>query len=180
MKIPKKLFNTYKINKAWFLKSPNSIHGVLHEYRVLIYAYIIGTWEKANVESLCYAAIYHDVRRKNDGYDKNHSKRAAKWVKNNFNLKNINQIINIIYWHTPSDKDIPKITKEIKCFKDADALDRLRINDFNKNYLRTKSSKKLISFAKELYNLTNQQKKTIKEPIKNILLAINKINYKIK
>jgi len=177
MEIPKKIFKKYKINNDWFKKNPNSIHGVLHEYRVLIYAYIIGTMEKADVESLCYAAIFHDVRRNNDGYDINHSKRAAKWVKNNFNLKNIEQITQIIYWHTPSDKNIPKITKEIKCFKDADALDRFRIHDFNKNYLRTKSSKKLIDFARELYNLTNKQKQTIKDPLKNILLAIKKINY---
>jgi len=176
MEISKNLFNKYEINKKWFKKNPNSIHGILHEYRVLIHSYIIGIKEKANIESLCYASIFHDVRRYNDGFDIKHSDRAANWTKKNFTyLKNIDEIVNIIYYHTPADNKIPNITKEIKCFKDADALDRFRIGIFDRRFLRTKTSKKLVNFAMELYIITEKQKVKIKDPKENVILALKKL-----
>lgn len=173
--IDKKLFRKYSIKPEWFKHNPYSIHGILHEYRVLVLASILAAWEKADSESICFAAIFHDVRRNNDGFDKKHADRASKWVKQ-FKLKTIDEIEYLIKWHTPSDKDIPELTLNLKCFKDADALDRWRIGDLDPNYLRTESARKLLNFSRQLFELTNAQKEKIMNPKRNILKALKDLN----
>lgn len=171
IKIPKTLFDKFSINQEWFKREPFSMHGVLHEYRVLIFAFLIGTREGADVEALCYSAIFHDTQRNDDGFDLEHAARAAEWV-NKFDIYNIKKIKNIIKWHTPSDKDIPDLNLEIKCFKDADALDRWRIGDLDEKYLRTKTAKELLDFSKKLFNLTDSRKHTTKNPKENMIESL--------
>lgn len=172
IKVPKSLFDKFFINEAWFKREPFSIHGILHEYRVLIFAFLIGKKEGANVNALCYASIFHDTQRNNDGLDLEHADRAAEWV-NKFDIPNIDKVSQIIKWHTPSDKDIPDLNLEIKCFKDADALDRWRIGDLDKKYLRTETAKELLDFSKKLFNLTDNNKQTTKDPRENMIESLS-------
>lgn len=172
IKIPKTLFDEFSIDKNWFKREPFSMHGILHEYRVLVFSFLIGKREGADINSLCYASIFHDTQRHNDGYDLQHADRAAEWVMK-FNFPNIQKISKIIKWHTPSDKDIPDLNLEIKCFKDADALDRWRIGDLNSKYLRTNSARELLEFSKSLFDLTDKQKDDIKDPRKNIIKSLS-------
>ncbi|MHB8904413.1 MAG: HD domain-containing protein [Patescibacteria group bacterium] len=176
IKIPKTLFDKFSINSEWFKREPFSMHGILHEYRVLIFAFLIGTREGADVDALCYASIFHDTQRNDDGFDLEHADRAAEWVNKfdipKFNIPNIEKIKNIIKWHTPSDKDIPDLNLDIRCFKDADALDRWRIGDLDIKYLRTETARELLDFSKKLFSLTDSKKQVIKDPKENIIASL--------
>ncbi len=177
MNIPKKIFEKYEIDPLWFKKDPFSIHGILHEYRVLVYCYLIGTAEKADVGSLCRAAIFHDTQRIDDDLDPEHGKKAAEWFLENFDLKNKEKIKYLIWWHMPEDSMAPEMNLDLKCFKDADALDRWRIHNFDEKYLRTKTGRKLVSFSKKFFELTESQKQIIIDPRENILKALHKLGY---
>ena len=175
-KISKNIFEKYRINEDWFFNNPNSIHGVLHEYRVLTYSYLIALLEKSDLDAVCFSAIFHDIMRHNDDIDKNHGKRASDWICENLNMKNKDKIMYIVKWHVPKDSEAPEMTLELKCFKDADALDRWRIGDFNEKFLRTKSSRQLIDFSKKLYKITEEQKEIIKDCRENILIALESMD----
>ena len=41
-----------------------------------------------------------------------------------------------ITWHVPPDDQCPEWTPELRCLKDADGLDRVRLGDFAPSYLR--------------------------------------------
>lgn len=171
IKIPNYIFVKYNLDKVNF-QFDSDLHGKLHEYRVLIFAYLIGIMENANIDLLCNAAKYHDTWRFDDGYDMDHGIRAFDWLKeNDFD----EELCYIVKWHVPDDKFIPKMTLNLKCFKDADALDRWRINDLNISYLRTDSSKLLVEFAKKLNDLTKNgdSNNDPKETIINALIKLD-------
>lgn len=117
-KIPKNLFDKFYIHEKWFKHNPFGIHGILHQYRVLALSYLIGKMEKVDVNILCYSAIFHDVRKNNDGIDIFHGKRAEKWVLKNYpNLKDIPKIYDIIFWHNISDNQILNLQKKLNVLK---------------------------------------------------------------
>ncbi len=153
----------YAPKREWFT-TPTKIHGIMHETRVLVYVELLGQMTyveyKIDVESLRYAAITHDVKRINDWYDFPHGARAAKWL---LDTKPIPEqyclsTAEIVKWHVTQDIAIPKMTKELEVFKDADGLDRWRIGDLNTNYLRTSHSVNMVETAKALFLLSNALK----------------------
>lgn len=175
VKIPREIFDKYNINEEWFHMDSGTIHGTLHEYRVLVHAFIISSLEGADTEAVCYASIFHDIQRYNDWTNKDHGLRAANWVKNNFNHKKKKKIMYLINWHVPDDHEAPDMTLDLKCFKDADALDRWRVGGLDTKYLRTKAAKKLFDFSKDFYELTAKQKGKISDSKENILAALEKL-----
>jgi hypothetical protein len=46
------------------------------------------------------------------------------------------------------------MTPELMCIKDADGLDRVRINDLNPSFLRTETARLLVAQAWDLYRAT--------------------------
>lgn len=56
--------------------------------------------------------------------------------------------------HETSDRDIPVMTPELMCIKDADGLDRVRIDDLNPSFLRTETARLLAIQAWNLYRAT--------------------------
>lgn len=168
-KIPSDIFEKYRIDPEWFVRK-SKIHGIMHEYRVLVFAYLIGVGENANVDFLCEAAIAHDTQRHADGLDLEHGKRAAEWLKQKNRPE---EICRIVEWHVPDDKLAPSMTLDLKCFKDADALDRWRIHDLNVSFLRTDTAKGLVEFSKQLYGLTAKVQCNYEAEMISALQALN-------
>lgn len=115
--------------------------------------------------------IYHDIGRVNDIDDEMHGYNATKklgFLENNYNIEDFNTIKFVIESHSLDDNKDYEILKKydiikenralriLKIIKDADALDRVREYPYlNIKYLRTDSSKKLVSFSCELFNSYN-------------------------
>lgn len=165
--------DTYRPDPSWFAHNPHGIHGVGHAARVLLWADRIGRRLQAggvalDLEAVRWAAVLHDVGRLSDGIDRGHGLRSAAWVRNNrgrlpFVLPQdgivlaedaVERILTCCRWHEISDRDIPAIGPELVCIKDADGLDRVRINDLDPAYLRTGPARLLVADAWDLYHAT--------------------------
>jgi hypothetical protein len=59
----------------------------------------------------------------------------------------MDQILYCCRWHDVDDAGIPHMTPELVCLKDADGLDRVRINDLNPDLLRSEYARSLVSDA---------------------------------
>jgi hypothetical protein len=158
--------NTYRPSPSWFAHNPYGIHGIGHAARVLVWANLIGQQVRANgiplsLEVVRWAAVLHDVGRLSDGWDKGHGARSADWVVKNrdnlpFTLPDdlFDRVLLCCRWHEITDQDIPTMTAELICIKDADGLDRVRINDLNPDYLRSEAARLLVAQAWSLYRAT--------------------------
>ena len=154
-----KLMREFEPKSKWLLHDSH-LHGVGHMMRVfilqeLICDELIAKGITVNREATRWAAMAHDVGRVDDGIDREHGFRSAKWIKENFssimapNL--LDTVTYIVHWHVPSDEEAPVMTTELQVLKDADALDRVRLNDLDPRYLRIEVSKSLIGIAEDLY-----------------------------
>lgn len=150
-------------------------HGINHNIRVCFFAYIISTNEnisKRDFELIMEACKYHDIGRINDNEDALHGQRSADnltFLQDKYTEEELNYIKTIVTSHSRNDKDFNKIAKKNnikdikKCkklheiLKDSDGLDRVRLHYpyVNIKYLRTKTARKMIPFAHELYNNYN-------------------------
>lgn len=161
-----------KIRTQWFFQ-PYGIHGIAHTRRVLFLTLLIAYNESisdTDTELLCYAAMLHDVGRTNDYYDLAHGMKSWQKIEKLQLLKKIffeekRELLKVlIVFHAINDDIGLKKIQESKLiqnkdlaiclfriFKDADNLDRVRLGDFNKEFLRTNSSMSLVSIAEELY-----------------------------
>ncbi len=156
------------IKKEYFHKS-GGIHGITHTRRVLFLTLIL-SWMEGLTETdrglLCQAAIYHDIGRSNDNFDPEHGRESYLKILQNklINLEAQEQEILrfIIENHCISDRQARQVLKDYQVsdpehlfklyliFKDADGLDRIRINDLDIKQLRTPSAHKLLLVAREL------------------------------
>lgn len=158
------------LKEEYFL-NPKGIHGILHAKRVLLLSLILNYFDGAPeyTDILIYASMYHDIGRgNNDNQDFNHGKYSFKKInelqlldKFNINDEDRNILKFIIDFHCIDDKeainqignysikDKDKALFIFNIFKDADALDRVRIQDLDVNLLRTDISKKMPLLAKE-------------------------------
>jgi HD superfamily phosphodiesterase len=165
-------FKFYKnqLKREWFF-SPDGVHGIAHIQRVLIFVLLLGVELKLNdheIDLLCLCAIYHDIGRSNDYYDEAHGLESYKKIQainlpmpKNDEDKNIINFI-IIYHCIDDDKAIEDLhnydidnkalaLKLYKAFKDCDALDRVRVDLLDINYLRFEQTKKYIPFAWNIF-----------------------------
>ena len=145
------------------------IHGIEHTYRVLLLVQELSELENLSQDQksiLEFCAIFHDIGRINDDIDDFHGIRSIKKLisldylgLNYFDNSIVKYIIEnhcisdkiafdkIINYDVRNDKEAIYL---LKLFKDADNLDRFRINDFNPKYIRLKSSLQLIEYSKQL------------------------------
>jgi hypothetical protein len=156
----------YEPAHLWFAHNPFGIHGISHAARVFVWANVIGVrlrerGEDLNLEALRWAAILHDVGRLSDGWDTGHGARSAEWTTSHRNSLPVtfpDEFADIVRycctWHETSDTAIPVMTAELKCLKDADGLDRVRIDDLNPGYLRSEPARTLVDHAWGLYRVT--------------------------
>ncbi len=149
--------NEMVIDELFF--SPSGIHGVNHTKNVLYYAFnicCISSFTISQKEHILFAAAFHDIGRTRDGVDPTHGLKSWKKIKKKalFNdLENINDqacIKFLVINHCIDDEAIDWSEKNEKyrsllyALKDADAIDRTRINDFDLQYLRLSASKKFL------------------------------------
>lgn len=160
-------------NYEWFLKSEliNSLHGIRHISRLLIYASIIRNdlnITNTDYNSLLLSIAFHDLKRLNDKRDVGHGERAAIWFQNNINglakcYKNEFSDINIkdteiaIKFHETTIEDIPLESRNnfvLNLLKLVDALDRFRLPKkewwINVDYLNIKPHFSLINYSHRL------------------------------
>lgn len=140
----------------WFFvsKEIDTIHGMRHILRVIFFTQVLlslrdqeKSQDKPNLlRNSLIASSLHDLRRRNDLPDINHSNRAAKWFatytsffENQFEIQlteeDVDEIYYTIYFHNKPYKDVrfsrteqfKKYKTTIDILKTADALDRYRL-----------------------------------------------------
>ncbi len=158
----------YYRSKLSAFKFPSEIHGILHTQRVLLHLLILCDLLKLSHNEkkiLCTAAMYHDLGRVHDYEDLTHGVRSRKIYESNVEYPS--PVVSfLIEYHSRPDEDgfkeienNPRLSgdKELvillyNVFKDADALDRVRLGlrDLDLNYLRLPESKRLTKIARLL------------------------------
>ncbi|EEI82615.1 hypothetical protein [Anaerococcus tetradius] len=147
------------------------IHGKDHIERVIFFSVLLSfayKLDEADTNILINAASLHDTRRVNDGWDTEHGPRAAREsIQYAHDIKKEDKEIlqAVIAAHSRDDKnmdetirefvknedDFPRAKRLAKFFKDADGLDRVRINLLDPAYLRNDYSKNLVDFSYKLF-----------------------------
>lgn len=170
--IDKYYLYTEQINNNWF-HNPGGIHALSHTKRVLFLSLIISYLENysaADEHILGLASIYHDIGRLTDGYDPEHGiasyeKILRLQLSPIADQNDLETLRFIIQNHAIPDQsaykklnryelvDIERTLRVYAAFKDADGLDRVRINDMNPEYLRTASSHRLLLLAHQLFQM---------------------------
>ena len=161
------LLDTYEnLNTGILFKS--QVHGQGHIERVIFFSLLLA-WrydlDKKDTDIIRYAACLHDTKRVDDGWDIEHGRRAAieSISYANIDKDDINILQAVITAHSIDDNNMEDVMEEYKVddsdralflaklFKDADGLDRVRINRLDPTYLRNDFSKQIVDFAYILY-----------------------------
>jgi uncharacterized protein len=144
------------------------IHGPSHVGRVMIHALrlIEATGFVEEMPRLWAAVYLHDIARHGDGWERDHGPRAA------LRLASLPQVLDLFRRAGVAESDLPAIrdavarhsraeatpgeahARLIRLLKDADGLDRVRIDDLNPAYLRTPAATTMVDFAERLYRET--------------------------
>ena len=149
--------------------NPEGIHGVNHVRRTLLLALLMAYLDKLSDQQtrmLAYASVYHDIGREHDGKDDYHGydsyeKATEQGLLSRLPDKEIRIVKELIERHAIDDTlafSLETIAEDIhdevcfllRYFKDADNLDRVRINDLNADYLRTDIARQMPSVAQQL------------------------------
>lgn len=163
-------YNCAQIDSKLFENSMG-IHGYNHSLRVWILCMKLAKLMQLSPEDtkiLLICAAYHDIGRMNNLADDAHGMKSfQKVIQNNLLTSEMEQetceiIRFIIEIHPMSDEkakehlgeymlaDVERTWKLYTIFKDADGLDRCRLNDLNVKLLRTKEAETIVKFAYEL------------------------------
>ena len=152
-----------------YFERPRSIHGVKHAWRVLFHTLMICelcALPAPDRELLISAALYHDIGRENDGLCYVHGKRSVEKMAA-LNLAptdptDFAALKFMVTYHCIDDRqaktELEKVDSATRdrawrlfgVLKDADGLDRVRINDLDVRYLRNPQSMRLAGLAREL------------------------------
>lgn len=148
-------------------KQRSSIHGKEHEARVLLLSQIISEMMDLPLverKILAEAAIFHDTQRTHDGEDEHHGEMARAYYFRS--VEKPNYLVEFLckYHCLPDEEGYAEIENNKKLrrnrsqairlfqiFKDADALDRIRlgsIRELDLNQLRLDVSKQLTLVAR--------------------------------
>ena len=149
-----------------YFNHKSTLHGIDHTYRVMSHVIKIGSIINFPRETrfAFFGAFIHDMARKHDCKCSEHGKWSAdeklmKFVplfkKNGMEENNIPELYDAVAFHSIPE-DLPKENPHyitLAILKDADALDRIRINrfDLKLKFLRFQESKELVHYAKNLF-----------------------------
>jgi hypothetical protein len=161
---------------------PFGVHGARHAVRVIFILRNMNQYQLLTTPQktiLAYAGLYHDIGRINNMADETHGYYSYKKTFDEgliYNVKGLNaeelEIMKfIIIYHCVDDgiayealkeftniKDVEMCKLLFDMFKDADALDRFRINDFDRKYLRKVYSYEIEEYAEKLYTIDKESK----------------------
>ena len=153
----------------------SGIHGRAHVERVMLLAAIIALQQrlsKRETELLLVACGYHDIGRLNDYRDDRHGKRSADALAGiplpHVGPEELRCIQAAVATHSTKDSLIDSFAEEYavpneyldlarllcKALKDADNLDRVRINDLDIRHLRFEESRTLKPVTEAVYQLS--------------------------
>lgn len=161
------LIDTYE-NLNTDILYQSKIHGQGHIERTILFSMLLAfnyKLDKNDTDILRYAASLHDTKRVDDSYDTEHGYRAALSSIDYayINKKDRNILQAVLAVHSRPDrlmddtieeffvKDFNRAKTLSKYFKDADGLDRVRLNDLDEKFLRNNFSIKLVDFSKNLF-----------------------------
>lgn len=174
-------WDAYMEQKVEFWEIPGDldIHTQGHCERVLMHALRIGAARgvsERQLLALSYASIFHDTRRKDNYLDTGHGERAAGYYKEYSEnsacadsdgalaMKYLPEAYAAIWYHDRDDEmgeeyiceqagpEAGEWLEVYRIFKDADALDRLRLGTWclDPAYLRTPEARTMVDFAQHL------------------------------
>ncbi len=141
------------------------VHGIGHIERVMLHGAILAMKQGLNAEDvgiMMDACSYHDTGRIDDSADGEHGARSAQKLKELTDRQGEELAIlkAMVTAHSRWDGDMAKIihsykVKDVtrarwlaKTLKDADGLDRVRLDDLDERYLRLRESVGQVGFAK--------------------------------
>ncbi len=165
-------YSLFRLKQEYFDQN-STIHGINHTYRVMVMVLYIGQTInlKRDVTLAFCAAFIHDFARKHDGFCNQHGLWASQHKLPEFGSffkamgideKEIEIIGEAVRKHSELiELEVDHIAYQTTALlKDADALDRIRLNEnnLNEHFLRFRESVGLITFAKELYFKTRNIK----------------------
>jgi HD superfamily phosphodiesterase len=158
----------YPLDPQWF-ERPDSIHGMSHTRRVLTHAHTVAVARDVDpdwFESLVLAVAWHDIGRTHDGREPEHGANSVAKVRRlglhaGVDAQILSRTFFAMEWHSVSDYHaIDRATtldprpgtmlRVLWLLKDADGLDRVRIEDLDPDQLRYEESLALIARAREL------------------------------
>lgn len=170
------MWENFMERRVVFSEFGSEIHTKKHCGRVLLFAELIADKMKlddSSRDALAMASIFHDSRRKADGPDVGHGKRAADYYREfcdsgtgmlplSFDMRSFfamayhdrNDVLGIaeISEHYQDYEEKKNAVLIYNIFKDADALDRWRLglkDGLDLSYLRTEAAREMADFAKE-------------------------------
>lgn len=145
------------------------LHGRAHVARTLIHAFILITMRdhQKDAPPLWTAVYLHDLARTHDGKCHSHGADAVRKYGDNLTLRRLFSqgglqeeqypAVFAAVEHHARPEELPERHPHrglTALLKDADGLDRVRINDLNPAYLRFAESRKLVAFAQWLFDAT--------------------------
>jgi hypothetical protein len=146
--------------RPWFwIQPPSDLHGLGHTARVMTWACVL-TQGTEYFEPVVWAAACHDLRRHDDGGDPEHGFRAGRWVRGTLpGLLHrppaaLEWIASACDWHVCPDSHSKWDHPVLWLLKDADGLDRVRLYDLDRRYLRRPDALALVSQAQRLFRAT--------------------------
>lgn len=162
-------FRTFNLFEEQF-DYPSEIHGLKHTYRVMVHCLRLGILSGLIKEARLafFSAYIHDMARKHDGFCTVHGENSAKtklplyttlFQQNGATDSDLATIKYLVTQHSINQEpsDLLASYPALALLKDADALDRIRLGNYNLNpkYLRLDVTHAHINFGKELYYATN-------------------------
>jgi hypothetical protein len=146
--------------RSWFLlQPPSDLHGLGHTARVMTWACVLAR-DSEWFEPVIWAAACHDLRRQDDGPDREHGFRAGAWVRGTLpGLLHeppayLEWIASACDWHVCPDREAQWDHPVLWLLKDADGLDRARLYDLDPSFLRQPQARRLVRDAHALYEVT--------------------------
>ncbi len=158
-----------------YFHRPRGIHGLSHTRRVLLLTLILAYMEDLKTEErdlLCQAALFHDIGRRDDNFDPEHGRESfiklTRYGLVSLSGESLEILRFIVENHCVSDAQareaLPnynlKYPNEVLAlyaiFKDADGLDRIRIDDLDVKQLRSVSAHRLLLVARQLLNYSRR------------------------
>lgn len=156
--------------KPDYFHRPQGIHGQLHARRVLLLLLLLAYHEQGWTELphwLTLAALYHDIGRSNDNFDPEHGrssyqKALSLGLLQDLEPAELEMTRFVMETHCLEDKEAYRLLNDYQVhdsnclrimyelFKDADALDRIRINDLDVAHLRTQVAHQMLLVARDL------------------------------
>ncbi len=165
------------------------LHGRLHTQRVMAWVCVLA--QKLNLSEdgrlAFFAARIHDLGRLTDGREPGHGLRSADYYLPKYRIvfekygmrsEDYITVYNAVKWHSRSDepdKNIKNIDV-IKLLKDADGLDRVRLGDDEPDirFFRNDISKRFVSQARLLYNITEEKENMSLKEIVELAFELTK------